>query len=53
MVLENDVTGEWYYDTVITDFVDAGYWTVRLRVTDGDVVKDYPYEISLHIKELP
>lgn len=54
MVAESDGSdGVFVYDTEIADIDQAGYWTLRLKVVDGAVVKVYPYEISLHAVDEP
>lgn len=50
-VAEDATTGIFYYDTTVTDFTEAGMWLVRVTVTDGTIVKTYPYEISLRVVE--
>jgi hypothetical protein len=53
MTLESDAAGIWYYDTTTTDLTTAGEWTAKVRVTDGSVVKTYPYEISFRVYDQP
>jgi hypothetical protein len=49
-----DVTGGiWYYDTTVDDLDVTGYWTLGVKITDGSVVKKYPYEISFHVTSQP
>jgi hypothetical protein len=43
----------WYYDTAVTDLDEAGYWTARVTITDGAIVKTYPYEIALIVVDQP
>lgn len=54
--LETPDAGVWYYDTVVTDFdaaSDVGDWMIGVKITDGTIVKHYPYEITLTVKDLP
>ena len=53
MLVENDSQGIWYYDTLTTDLTEVGYWTIGMKVTDGTIVKKYPYPISLYVGEEP
>src|SRR5262245_53939655 len=53
MVLGDDATGLWYYDTTVNDLTVPGYWTIGVKVTDGVVVKKYPYPISMYVSEEP
>ncbi len=52
-ILEDDDAGIWYYDTTTVEIDEVGDWTVSVRVTDGAVVKRYPYEISMHVNDQP
>lgn len=51
--LETPDAGVWYYDTVVTDFTTAGDYTVSVRVTDGSIVKRFPYAIGFHMSDNP
>jgi hypothetical protein len=42
-------TNTWYYDTTTSDFDQAGYWWLRVHVTQGGITKKYPYEITLEV----
>jgi hypothetical protein len=53
MTLETPDAGVWYYDTTTTDLDTVGFWTLNLRVTDGAVVKRFPGEISLEVRDQP
>lgn len=53
MVAENAAGGIFYYDTTITDLDTVGYWNLGVWVTDGAVVKRYPYAITLHVNDNP
>ena len=44
--MESPDAGVWYYDTLTTDIDDVGYWTIKVRVVDSTITKDYPYEIG-------
>jgi hypothetical protein len=50
-VAEDAAEGIFYYDTTVTDLTEAGMWLIRVTATDGDIVKTYPYEISLRVVE--
>ena len=50
---ENAAAGIFYYDTLVTDFDVTGQWTMNVRVTDGSVVKRYPYEIGFRVNDNP
>lgn len=56
-VLDDDIEAIWFYDTTTSDIPDEdasiGYWTVRIRMTDGAITKSYPHEIGLLVKSLP
>lgn len=54
--LESPDAGVWYYDTTVTDFPDTdslGMWTLGVYVTDGGIVKRYPWEISFEVVSQP
>lgn len=53
MVASDASQGEFYYDTLTTDLTLVGSWLVGIRVIDGSVVKDYPYEISVQVVDRP
>lgn len=53
MTVESDVSGIWYYDTLTTDLDTVGWWNITVKVTDGAVVKKYPYDIGLHVNDSP
>lgn len=50
---ETPDAGVWYYDLTITDVTTAGRWEANVRVTDGAVVKRYPYEIAFQANDEP
>jgi hypothetical protein len=47
-VAENAAGGIFYYDTTTSDIDTPGWWTVSVQVTDGTVVKKYPYDIGFY-----
>lgn len=51
MVLDSGAV--WYYDTAVTDFIEVGSWTVKVTITDGAIVKSYPYEVGFEVTEQP
>ncbi len=52
--LETPDAGVWYYDTQTTGDIDeAGRWSLNVRVTNGAVVKRYPYKIVLLATDYP
>lgn len=53
MVLGDDATGTWYYDTTVDEIDAVGYWTLRPTVVDGPIVKRYPHEIGFHVVDEP
>lgn len=53
MIVENASEGIWYYDTTITDVLTPGYWKLAFEVTDGTLVKRYPYEIGMNVADQP
>ncbi len=53
MTGETPVSGIFYYDTVITDIDAVGWWTLRVRVTDGSIQKSYPHEIGFYAGNEP
>ena len=53
MTLDDDALGRWAYDTAVDDFDAAGNWTLNVRVTDGPIVKRYPYPITLYVADEP
>lgn len=51
--LELPDAGLWYYDSTVSDFTTPGDWTMGVTVTDGAVVKKYPFEIGFHVNDVP
>lgn len=49
----NEGSNVWYYDTTVTDFEETGDWTMNVRVTDGSIVKRYPYAIGFQVEDNP
>jgi hypothetical protein len=45
--------GVFFYDTTINDLDQIGYWTLGVKVTDGAIVKKYPYEIFFRVVDEP
>lgn len=43
----------WYYDTTTSDIDLVGVWRLAVTVTDGSVVKKYPYEITMTVTDQP
>lgn len=39
-------SGVFYVDTLVTDILTLGWWRIALKVTDGTIVKHYPYRIT-------
>jgi hypothetical protein len=49
-----NLSGEvWYYDTTTSDLDQRGVWRAAVVVTQGNVVKKYPYEIILTVTDRP
>ena len=46
MTAESAAGGIFYYDTAVADITVVGWWRVSIKVTDGTVVKVYPYKIG-------
>ncbi len=53
MLLQSDVAGTWYYDSVSGDLNEVGYWNMTIQVTDGSIVIEYPYEIGFRVTNQP
>lgn len=59
MVAENAAGGIFYYDTTVDEWEDVGssphygYWTAKVTVTDGAVVKPFACEIGFVVAPRP
>lgn len=53
MVAEDASGGVFYYDSTTDEIDTVGWWTCQVRVTDGSVVKRYPYEIGFFVVDEP
>jgi hypothetical protein len=55
MTAEDGEGGVFYYDTLVTDLDEAGYWSASLRIVDNapavPVSKDYPYSIGFYVAD--
>lgn len=53
LTAESVANGIWYYDTVVGDLDEVGYWSLAIEVTDGVVILEYPYEIGFRVTNNP
>ena len=43
--------GVWYYDTTTSTFTQEGDWVLRVKVTDGSVVKWFPGDVRFTVRD--
>ena len=53
MTLETPDAGVWYYDTPTSAFTAEGPHRAGVKVTDGSIVKWYPFEVYIKVVDHP